>query len=140
MSKKCLIISVMSIFSFLFGRNKVSQLEQFPDAVLIFNKNFDLVKYNSYAQRLLNLDEKSDEELRPESLFDCDFNILLNELLEENNICTLKLKDSDIFVEIKASNKDPENIYFSLRDVTQKHKTVTSFMTEYETSKKINRT
>ena len=130
----------MSIFSFLFGRNKVSQLEQFPDAVLIFNKNFDLVKYNSYAQRLLNLDEKSDEELRPESLFDCDFNILLNELLEENNICTLKLKDSDIFVEIKASNKDPENIYFSLRDVTQKHKTVTSFMAEYETSKKINRT
>ena len=130
----------MSIFSFLFGRNKVSQLEQFPDAVLIFNKNFELIKYNSYAQRLLDIDNKSDEELSPENLFDCDFNILLNELLQENNICTLKLKGSDTFVEIKASNKDPEQVYFSLRDVTQKHKAVTSFMTEYETSKKVNRT
>ena len=139
-SKKCLIISVMSIFSFLFGRNKFSQLEQIPDAVLVFTKNFELINYNSYAQRLLNLNEKSDEELRPENLFDCDFNILLNELLEESNICTLKLKDSDTFVEIKASNRNPEKIYFSLRDVTQKHKTITSFMTEYETSKKINRT
>ena len=130
----------MSIFSFLFGRNKLSQIEQFPDAVLVFTKDFELVKYNSYARRLLNLDEKSGEELRPENLFDCDFNILLDELLQENNICTLKLKDSDTFVEIKASNKDSEKVYFSLRDVTQKHKTVTSFMTEYETSKKINRT
>ena len=130
----------MSIFSFLFNRNRFSQLEQFPDAVLVFTKNFELSKYNSYANRLLKLDEKSGDELKPENLFDCDFNILLDELLEENNICTLKLKNADIFVEIKASNKDPEQIYFSLRDVTQKHKTVTSFMTEYETSKKINRT
>ena len=138
--KKCLIIDVMSIFSFLFGRKKVPQIEQFPDAVLVFDKDLDLIKYNSYAQRLLNIKEKSDEELKPENLFDCDFNILLNELLEESNICTLKLKNSDIYVEIKASNKEPDEIYFSLRDVTQKHKTVTSFMTEYETSKKINRT
>ncbi|MBQ7450304.1 HAMP domain-containing histidine kinase [bacterium] len=130
----------MSIFSFLFKKNKLSQLEQFPDAVIVFSKDFELLKYNSYAKRLLNLDGKSDEDLRPENLFDCDFNLLSNELLEENNICTLKLKDSDVFVEIKASNKNPEQIYFSLRDVTQKHKTITSFMTEYETSKKINRT
>ena len=59
--------------------------------------------------------------------------------MQENNICTLKIKNKDIFVEIKAASKD-ENVYFSMRDVTQKHKTVTAFMTEYETSKKINRT
>ena len=140
MSKKCLIIGVMNIFSFLFKRDRIPQIEKFPDAVIVFTKDFELIKYNSYAERLLNLDKKSENELKLENLFDCDFNLLSNELLQESNICTLKLKDSDIFVEIKASNKDPEEIYFSLRDVTQKHKTVTSFMTEYETSKKINRT
>ena len=130
----------MSIFSFLFNRNNFSQLEQFPDAVVVFSEDFKLLKYNSYAQRLLNLDLKQKNEITPESLFDCDFNLLKSELLEENNICTLKLKDSDIFVEIKASCKNPNQVYFSLRDVTQKHKTVTAFMTEYETSKKLNRT
>ena len=128
----------MSIFS-LFKR-KISQLEQFPDAVIVFTADFKVKEYNSYADKLLNLSERSDEDLRPENLFDCDFNILIKELLEEGNICTLKIKDSDIFVEIKAAQKDPKLVYFSMRDVTQKHKTITSFMTEYETSKKINRT
>lgn len=131
----------MNIFSFLFGiKNKFSQIEQYPEAVIVFSKDYEIKEYNSYAERLLNLSEKTKDELKPENLFDCDFNLLSEELLTENNICTLKLKNSDTFVEIKASNKNSERIYFSMRDVTQKHKTVTSFMTEYETSKKINRT
>ena len=131
----------MSIFSFLFKRKKrIPQLEQFPDAVIVFSKDYELLEYNTYAERLFELEKRNEEELKPSNLFDCDFEILSNELLQENNICTLKIKNSDIFVEIKASQKDPERIYFSMRDVTQKHKTVTSFMTEYETSKKINKT
>ena len=128
----------MSIFSF-FNCKKIP-LELFPDAVVVFSKKFEIKKYNDYAQRLLNIKEKTKDELKPENLFDCDLTILLKELLEENNICTLKIKNSDIFVEIKASQNKSKEIYFSMRDVTQKHKTVTSFMTEYETSKKINRT
>ena len=129
----------MSILSF-FKRNRFSPLELFPDAVLVFSPDFKLKQYNSYAERLFGLNEKSADEQNPENLFDCDFNILSQELLKENNICTLKLKNSDIFVEIKASQKTDDKIYFSLRDVTQKHKSITSFMSEYETSKKINRT
>lgn len=131
----------MSIFSFLFNRkNKIPLLEQLPDAVMVFSNDFELLEYNSYSKRLFNIDKRSKEELKPENLFDCDFEILSQELLQENNICTLKIKNSDTFVEIKGSQKNPDKIYFSMRDVTQKHKTVTSFMTEYETSKKINRT
>ena len=130
----------MSIFSFLFSRkNKIPSLEFSPEAVIVFSKDFELLKYNEYADKLFDLDKRHKEDLTPENLFDCDFNILKEELLQENNICTLKIKNKDTFVEIKAAPKN-ENIYFSMRDVTQKHKTVTAFMTEYETSKKINRT
>ncbi len=131
----------MSIFSFLFKRKtKIPSLEVFPDAVIVLSKDFKLLEYNEYANRLFGFDSRKEEDLKPENLFDCDFSILTKELLEENNICTLKIKNSDIFVEIKAAQVNPEHIYFSMRDVTQKHKTVTAFMLEYETSKKINRT
>ena len=131
----------MSIFSFLFKRkNKIPSLEIFPDAVIVFSKDFDLIDYNEYANKLFDLGNKKEDELKPENLFDCDFSILSKELLQENNICTLKIKNSDTFVEIKAAQVNEEHIYFSMRDVTQKHKTVTAFMLEYETSKKINRT
>lgn len=130
----------MSIFSFLTRKSKAIPLNMFPDAVIVFSKNFELKSYNTYAERLLELNDKSKAELNPENLFDCDLDILLKELLDENNICTLRIKNSDIFVEIKASQNKNKDIYFSMRDVTQKHKAVTSFMTEYETAKKINRT
>lgn len=131
----------MNIFSFLFIRKeKIKPLELFPDAVFVFDSEYKIAEYNSYAKQLFNLEEKNLNELKVPELFDCDFDLLLNELVEEGNICTLKIKDTDTFLEIKASRNDENNTYFSMRDVTQKHKTVTSFMLEYETSKKINRT
>ena len=131
----------MSIFSLLFNRRKkIPSLEIFPDAVMVFSPDFELLEYNTYADKLFNLKDKKREDLKPENLFDCDFSILSKELLQENNICTLKIKNSDTYLEIKASQRDNNHIYFSMRDVTQKHKTVTAFMLEYETAKKINRT
>ena len=131
----------MSLFSFLFKKKKkIPTLEIYPDAVMVFSTDFELLEYNTYADKLFNLSANSTESIKPEDLFDCDFSILSKELLQENNICTLKIKGSDSYVEIKATQKDNDYIYFSIRDVTQKHKTVTAFMLEYETSKKINRT
>lgn len=131
----------MSILSFLFNRKrKSSSLDMLPDAIMIFSKDFKLLEYNEYANSLLKITEKSALELMPENIFDCDFSILYDELLKKNNICTLKIKNSDIYVEIKASLMKNDKICFSMRDVTQKYKTVSAFMAEYETSKKINRT
>ena len=131
----------MNIFSFLFKRKeKIKPLELYPDAIFVFDSEYKITEYNSYAEKLFNLSEKDLNEIKVSELFDCDFDLLLTELIKEGNICTLKIKDTDIFLEIKASCDNENQTYFSMRDVTQKHKTITSFMLEYETSKKINRT
>ena len=61
----------MNLLSFLFKKKKkIPTLEIYPDAVMVFSIDFELLEYNTYADKLFNLKDKSTEEVKPEDLFD----------------------------------------------------------------------
>ena len=134
----------MNILSWFFKPKKEKNiLSYYPDAILVVSASGELLYAN---ENLLNiLDISSDELFNLEliDIFDGGFN-LVNNLTKSNDSAIVKLKlqkDTEIFVEIRASQYDDgeDKIIISVRDVTNNKKMLNKLMFEHEYITKLNK-
>ncbi len=134
----------MNIFSFLFKKKQPKNvLSYYPDAVLIVSLSGEILYANENLLNLFNISGEELSQLELLDIFDGGFN-LVSELAKSNDSVVVRSKlklDSDLFLEIKASEYDDgeEKIIISVRDVTNSQKMLNKLMFEHEYLNKLTK-
>ena len=125
----------MSVLSFLFNSNNAghSDIEYYPDAVILTSLKGEIVAANKKAFKIFSLPDLTNHGLI--DLFDGGFN-LVEDLIKtgSSSVIRSKLKiEEEQYIEIRASKfgEKGEMIMISVRDVSPMHRMLNKLVFEH---------